>query len=32
MWHYNKAIHIYVKGKGKGKLHPITDHEDPEGE
>jgi hypothetical protein len=21
-----------VKGKGKGKVHPITGHKDPEGE
>jgi hypothetical protein len=23
---------VIVKGKGKGKVHPSTDHEGPEGE
>jgi hypothetical protein len=25
-------IHMVDKGKGKGKVHPTTGHEDPEGE
>jgi len=32
MYHNNEcnAISYYVKGKGEGKVHPITGHEDPE--
>ena len=26
---YN-AVSYHVKGKGKGKIHPIIGHEDPE--
>jgi hypothetical protein len=33
LMYYNNEYNViscYVKGKGKGKSHPITGHEDPE--
>jgi len=30
--YYKRYSIVYIKGKGKGKFHPRTGHEGPEGE